>query len=93
MRFVPAHRQARFCRRRRGGDHQVTFVAYPFAGQQLLEKGFFQPSARPVVHILRRGDRIKLLFWDGQGFCLYYKYKVLERGRFVWPSPADGVAR
>jgi transposase len=20
----------------------------------------------------RRGDRIKLLFWDGQGFCLYY---------------------
>ena len=29
----------------------------------------------------RRGDRIKLLYWDGQGFCLYYK--VLERG----PSP------
>ena len=21
----------------------------------------------------RRGDRIKLLYWDGQGFCLYYK--------------------
>jgi transposase len=28
----------------------------------------------------RRGGRIKLLFWDGQGFCLYYK--VLQRGRF-----------
>ena len=28
----------------------------------------------------RRGDRIKLLMWDGQCFCLYYK--VLERGRF-----------
>ncbi len=39
----------------------------------------------------RRGDRIKLLMWDGQGFCLYYK--VLERGHFPWPSPADGVAR
>lgn len=39
----------------------------------------------------RRGDRIKLLMWDGQGFCLYYK--VLEKGRFPWPSPADGVAR
>jgi transposase len=25
----------------------------------------------------RRGDRIKLLMWDGQGFCLYYK--VLEK--------------
>lgn len=32
----------------------------------------------------RRGDRLKLLTWDGQGFCLYYK--VLEKGRF-------GVAR
>ena len=20
----------------------------------------------------RRGDRLKLLYWDGQGFCLYY---------------------
>jgi transposase len=39
----------------------------------------------------RRGDRIKLLHWDGQGFCLYYK--VLEKGRFPWPSPADGSAR
>jgi transposase len=38
----------------------------------------------------RRGDRIKLLFWDGQGFCLYYK--VLERGRFPWPSVADGTS-
>lgn len=28
----------------------------------------------------RRGDRIKLLFRDGQGFCLYYK--VLEKGGF-----------
>ncbi|ANY83203.1 hypothetical protein BB934_28030 (plasmid) [Microvirga ossetica] len=39
----------------------------------------------------RRRERIKLLMWDGQGFCLYYK--VLEKGRFPWPSPADGTAR
>lgn len=39
----------------------------------------------------RRGDRLKLLYWDGQGFCLYYK--VLERGRFVWPSAQDGAVR
>jgi len=39
----------------------------------------------------RRGDRLKLRYWDGQGFCLYYK--ILERGRFPWPSAADGEAR
>ena len=36
----------------------------------------------------RRGDLIKALWWDGQGFCLFAKR--LEKGRFVWPSPADG---
>ena len=39
----------------------------------------------------RRGARLKPPSRDGQGFCLYYK--VLEKGRFPWPSPADGVAR
>ncbi|MFG6581449.1 IS66 family insertion sequence element accessory protein TnpB [Sulfitobacter sp. 1A13191] len=39
----------------------------------------------------RRGDRLKLLYWDGQGFCLYYK--VLERGRFPWPAMTEGAAR
>lgn len=38
----------------------------------------------------KRADRIKLLWFDGQGFCLYYK--VLERGHFPWPSANDGVA-
>ncbi|MCL4135389.1 UNVERIFIED_CONTAM: hypothetical protein GTU68_054158 [Idotea baltica] len=36
----------------------------------------------------RRGDLIKIVWWDGQGACLFAKR--LERGRFVWPSPADG---
>ncbi|MFQ6186444.1 IS66 family insertion sequence element accessory protein TnpB [Sinorhizobium meliloti] len=39
----------------------------------------------------RRGDRLKRLYFDGQGFCLYYK--ILQRGRFPWPSAADGTAR
>lgn len=37
----------------------------------------------------RRGDRIKLLFWDGQGFCLYYK--VLDRGCLPWPTATEGA--
>ena len=37
----------------------------------------------------RRGDRIKLLYRDGQGFCLYCK--LLEQGRFPWPGARDGA--
>jgi transposase len=37
----------------------------------------------------RRGDLVKILWHDGLGFSLYAKR--LERGRFLWPSPADGV--
>jgi transposase len=37
----------------------------------------------------RRGDLIKALWHDAQGMCLFVKR--LERGRFIWPSPAEGV--
>jgi transposase len=37
----------------------------------------------------RRGWLIKVLWHDGQGMCLFAKR--LERGRFIWPSPADGM--
>ena len=36
-----------------------------------------------------RGDLIKILWHDGLGMSLYAKR--LEKGRFIWPSPADGV--
>jgi transposase len=47
----------------------------PFSGQLFVFRG-------------RRGDRIKALWWDGDGLCLYAKR--LERGRFVWPQAQDG---
>jgi transposase len=37
----------------------------------------------------RKGDMIKVLWHDGIGMSLYAKR--LERGRFIWPSPADGA--
>ena len=36
-----------------------------------------------------RGDLIKILWHDGLGMSLYAKR--LEKGRFIWPSPTDGV--
>ena len=37
----------------------------------------------------KRGHLIKILWHDGIGMSLYAKR--LERGRFIWPSPADGT--
>ena len=37
----------------------------------------------------RRGDLVKLLWWDGDRLCLFAKR--LERGRFIWPRAEDGV--
>jgi transposase len=37
----------------------------------------------------KRGDLIKLLWFDGDGLCLFQKR--LERGRFVWPQATEGT--
>ena len=47
----------------------------PFAGHLFVFRG-------------RRGDLVKVIWWDGQGACLFMKR--LERGRFVWPSAKEG---
>jgi transposase len=39
------------------------------------------------VFFNRRGNLLKLLFWDRTGFCLFAKR--LEHGRFVLPGDAD----
>ena len=37
----------------------------------------------------KRGSLIKIVWHDGLGMSLYAKR--LERGRFIWPAPADGA--
>lgn len=46
-----------------------------------------------AVYIFRakRADRVKLIYWDGTGVCLFAK--KLEDGEFCWPKIEDGVVR
>ena len=37
----------------------------------------------------RRGDLVKLIWFDGDGLCLFAKR--LERGKFIWPQAREGV--
>jgi transposase len=46
-----------------------------------------------AVYVFRakRADRVKLVFWDGTGVCLFAKR--LEEGAFRWPKIENGVMR
>lgn len=55
---------------------QLALNEDPFSGQLFVFRG-------------RRGDRVKILWWDGDGLCLFAKR--LERGRFVWSRTAEGA--
>ena len=66
---------------RRGFDGLSALV------QSKLEQSPF--SGHVFVFRGRRGDLIKILWWDGDGLCLFAKR--LERGRFVWPQASDGA--
>jgi transposase len=55
---------------------QVKLEQDPFGGHVFVFRG-------------RRGDLIKVLWWDGDGLCLFAKR--LERGRFIWPQAEDGT--
>lgn len=48
----------------------------PFSGHLFVFRG-------------RQGDRVKILWWDGDGLCLFAKR--LERGKFVWPRAGNGT--
>lgn len=55
------------------------------------ELGLDPHSGLTVVFRSKRGDRLKILVWDGSGLVLIYKR--LESGSFTWPQVRDGVMR
>lgn len=48
-------------------------------------------SGTVFVFRAKRADRVKLVWWDGSGLCLFAKR--LEQGGFRWPSIEDGTIR
>ena len=49
--------------------------------EQEMELSPFAPAL--FVFCNRNRDRIKVLYWDQSGFCLWYKR--LEKEKFKWP--------
>jgi transposase len=55
--------------------------------QTKLEKSAM--SGQVFIFRGRRGDLVKLIWFDGDGLCLFCKR--LERGKFVWPQAREGT--
>ena len=53
--------------------------------------GYDPLSGHLFVFRSRRGDRVKLLWWDRDGLTLYYRR--LEQGTFRFPTANDPKAR
>ena len=68
-------------------DMRKGFAGLSLQVQEILRLDPF--SGHIFVFRGRRGDRLKVLWHDGQGACLFMKH--LEQVRFLWPSVADGV--
>ncbi|WP_184250643.1 IS66 family insertion sequence element accessory protein TnpB [Novosphingobium chloroacetimidivorans] len=69
-------------------DMRKGFDGLAAMAQSVLHKDPF--SGAVFAFRGKRGDLIKLLWWDGQGMVLHAKR--LERGCFTWPTTAIGVA-
>jgi transposase len=68
-------------------DLRKGFTGLSVMAQTTLEKD--PHSGHVFVFRGRRGDLIKLLWWDGDGLCLFMKR--LERARFIWPKVEQGT--
>ena len=67
-------------------DMRRGFATLAAQAEQTLEQDPF--TGHMFVFRGRRGDLIKVIWWDGQGACLFSKR--LESGKFVWPAGKDG---
>ena len=69
-------------------DMRKGFDGLAMLAQEVLKQNPF--SGHFFIFRGRRGDLVKVLYWDGQGYCLFAKR--LEKGRFIWPVMREGSA-
>jgi transposase len=55
---------------------QTALAENPYSGHVFVFRG-------------RRGDLIKVLWWSGDGLCLFAKR--LESGKYIWPQASSGT--
>ncbi len=63
-------------------DMRKSFHGLTILVHEVLEKDPL--SGHLFVFRNRRGDRVKILYWDRSGFCIWYK--MLEQGTFHLPT-------
>jgi transposase len=67
------------------GDMRKSINGLSILVEQAMELDLFSPSL--FVFCNRKRDKLKLLYWERNGFVLWYKR--LEKDRFPWPRTAD----
>jgi len=67
-------------------DMRKGFDGLAVMTQQVLEQS--PHSGALFAFRGKRGDLVKLLWYDGQGLCLFSKR--MDRGKFVWPATKTG---
>jgi len=57
----------------------------------MVQQTFSLDPFAPVLFVFcnRQRDKLKILFWEHNGFWLIYRR--LERGRFAWPKTSEGL--
>jgi transposase len=72
----------------RKGVNRLSLLVSDLVAEQVCSGAMF-------VFRGKNAHKIKILWWDGQGYCLFYK--CLDSGKFTWPksdeSSSLGITR
>lgn len=67
----------------RKGINRLSLLAGSLVSEQVCSGAMF-------VFRGKNADKLKILWWDGQGFCLFCKH--LDSGKFTWPKTSESVS-